>query len=178
MSLHIPKLSLTVKAKLLDETLKDYIPGSIVDLGQTIATKIDQHVREQNIGYYPALSYFSDGDVVEPYLLDAVDQVVDIVGRISEEQMMNVLAPIFSSIVINDLRNQVYGLPTVRLNDSNALENLYEHFIADTITFELIVTLIQKSADTDTLESKVRKMILRWLTDIFCEIDITSIRLL
>jgi len=178
MSLHFPKLSLTVKAKLPEQTLEDYIPGSIVDLGKTIATQIDLHVREQEVGYYPALSYFIGRDVVEVYLLDAIDQVVDIVARISEEQMMAVLTPIFSNVTVNDLRNQVYSLPTIRPHDESALEDLYDHFTPDTISFELILSLIQKTQNTDKLESKVRRMVLRWLQEVFAEIEVTSCRIL
>ena len=176
--LHFPKVSLTISATLPHAVIQQHVPGSVVDLGKIIAKNIDLYVREHQLGYYPALSYFADTDAVEAFLLDAVDQVADVVQRLSEQSILDVLIPIFSSVHIDSLRNKVYALPAMRLKDKKVIEKLNRHYCADTISFELQVTLIQREENTESLESKVKKMVMRWLTEVFEEVDITSVRLL
>ena len=176
--LHFPKVSLTLSTTLAHEMLRNDIPGSVVDLGKLVAKKIDAFVRENKLGYYPALSYFSDTDAVEPFLLNAIDQVAEVVQRVSHLQLMEVLEPIFSSVSMKDIQNQVYSLPKIRLKDPLVIEKLNQHYCADTISFELQVSLIQRDSNTEFLEAKVKKMLMRWLTDVFNDVNITSVRVL
>jgi len=175
--LHFPKVSLTINATLPHSVIQNHVPGSVVDLGKIIAKNIDAYVGENKLGYYPALSYFTDTDAVEAFLLDAIDQVADVVQRLSEQGVLDTLTPIFSTVHIDSLRNRVYTLPTMRLKDRHVIEKLNQHYCADSVSFELQVTLIQRDENTDSLEGKVKKMVMRWLTDVFEEVDITSVRL-
>jgi len=176
--LHFPKLSLTINATLPHSIIQQHVPGSVVDLGKIIAKNIDAYVGKNKLGYYPALSYFSDTDAVEDFLLDAIDQVAEVVQRLSEQGILDTLTPIFSTVHVDSLRNRVYTLPSIRLKDRNVIQKLNQHYCADSISFELQVSLIQRDGNTDSLDGKIKKMVMRWLTDVFEQVEITSVHML
>ena len=67
-------------------------------------------------------------------------------------------------------------MPPVRPNHANALERLTKHYTADTIKFELLVTLLRKDNDQrgDAAEAYARKMIFRWLKGVFENVEVRA----
>ena len=67
-------------------------------------------------------------------------------------------------------------LPPVRPNQPSALQQLIEHCTPNRVRVELQVSLFRKDTDNhgEAMEGYARKMIYRWLSDIFDDVEVTS----
>ena len=177
-SLYVARIGLTVRAKLPRQIFEQYLPAPIEVMSQNLAEKIDQYVQQHKLGYYPALDYFKQGDDIPAYLLDAADQISTVAMSVAQQQVLNLLQPVFSSVRVESMLSLAYALPPVRPGQSNGLQRLTEHLTPDTVKFELYVTLLQKHKAESGIETSAKKIVWRWLGDLFEELEITTARLL
>ncbi|WP_455203380.1 hypothetical protein [Kaarinaea lacus] len=176
--LHIAKVALIVRAKLPREVLQQHLPAPIESLGDQLANQANQYATEHQLGYFPALEFFQGQGGVDEFLLDAAEQISTFSLVVTRQEVMRVLQPIFSSVRITDLQSLAYTMPTVRPNQPHALKRLAEHYVADKVKFEVIVTLIQRQEPPPGIEKSAKQMAARWLSEVFEELEVTSARLL
>jgi len=176
--LHIAKIELTIKAKLPREALQQHFPAPVETLGEQLAQQAMDYAAQHQLGYYPALEFFQDNGGVDGYLLDAVGQISLLAATMTKQEVARVLQPVFSSVRIGVVQSLAYTLPPVRASQPNAKRLLAEHYLPDKVKFEAFVTLMQKKPPQAGIENAARQIALRWLDEIFPEIEVTSARLI
>lgn len=177
--LQLARFSLGVTGRVPLAVLARHFPAPVEDLSRAVAGKIDCFVRQQALGYYPAIEFFRDRtDIIEPYLMDAFDQVAAASQSLAQQGALAMLQPLFSSVTCNSIITLGYALPRVRPNDSDAQQTLILHLTPNRVKLELTLTLFQKQAPTDSLAPAVKMMVLHWLTEVLEEMDVIYARLL
>jgi hypothetical protein len=177
-SLHIAKIALTIKAKLPLQALQQHFPAPVETLGEQLAQQVMDYVREQSLGYFPALEYFQEQGGIEDYLLDATAQMSLLTVTMTKQEVSRVLQPVFSSVQVGTVQSLAYTMPSIRPSHPQAGKLLAEHYLPDKVKFETVVTLLQKTKPEPGIEKAARQIALRWLDEIFPEIEVTSARLL
>ena len=174
--MRIEKARVGVLVKVPEHAMSRHLPCSAERVGTELAQAIDNYVRDQQLGYYPALEFFRNVDAIDQDLLDSADQIAWLVSKLAREEIQVRLRPIFATVKFDSIQTVAFALPPVRPQQKDALEHLGWHYTPDTIKIELVLSMLRK--DTDTAERKVetyaRKMIYRWLRDKFEYVEITS----
>jgi hypothetical protein len=162
--------------KVPEETLLRHLACSPSRLGWELAKEIDSYVREQSLGYYPALEYFRKVDAIDKDLLDSADQVSWLMSKLARVEVQVKLRPIFSKVQFQSVQTLAFTMPPVRPNQAKALDKLAAFYTPTTVKLELVLSMIRK--DSDTAERKVetyaRKMVYRWLRESFESVEVTS----
>jgi len=176
--LHVARVGLTVRGQLPRHALEQHLPASLDSLGQQLANQIDDYVKQNDLGYYPALDFFKQQGYVDSYLLDAVDQVAQIAVTMTKDEVMQILTPVFSSVRVESVLSMAYALPTVRPGQNNAMQQLALHYIPDIVKFELFVTMLQRREPEPGIADGAKKIAWRWLKDAFEDMEVTAARLI
>jgi len=177
-SLHIAKIELTVKAKLPREALQQHFPAPLETLGEQLAQQVVDYAEQHQLGYFPALEYFQENGGIDGYLLDAAGQISLLAVTMTKQEVARVLQPVFSSVRVGIVQSLAYTMPPMRPAQANAKKLLAEHYLPDTVKFEVFVTLMQKRPPEAGIENAARQIALRWLDEVFPEIEVTSARLI
>ncbi len=175
--LHVIKTRLILQTRVAEEVLLQHIPASPRVVGEELAAQVDAHVRDQGLGYYPALEFFQaqDNQAVESDLLDAAQNIAWFAGNLIQEEIQRRLRGAFSNIQIETLQCTAFTLPRVRLNQGNALELLAEHYTPDDYRVSLLLSSLYKHTHARAdAEDVARKKVLRHLRGIFVDLRINS----
>lgn len=176
-NLHVARIALTIKAKLPHEALQQHFPAPVETLGEQLAQQVMDYVAEQSLGYFPALEYFQENGGIDAYLLEATGQMSLLSVTMANQEASRILQPLFSSVRIGTVQSLAYTMPAVRPSQPQARQLLAEHYLPDKVKFEAFVTFLQKTAPEQGIENAARQIALRWLDDIFQEVEVTSARL-
>ncbi len=174
--MYIDRARVGVLITVSEDDLSQHLPCSPQRVGVELAQAIDAYAHKQALGYYPALEYFRNVDVLDKDLLDSAEQIAWLVSKLVREEVQKKLRPIFSTVQFETVQTQAFSMPPVRPNQKDALEKLTQFYTPNTIKLELILSMLRK--DTDLAERKAevyaRKMIFRWLRDSFEHVEVTS----
>jgi hypothetical protein len=172
---YVDKVLLGVLVQLPEKTISDSIasPGLI---GAEIAASVDDYVRENELGYYPALTYFRDNGAIDAELIHKAEQLAWRASKHARELIQTGLRPIFSTVRFRSVQPQAFLMPTVRPGQPGALKKLSQHYSPDIIRLELVLSLLRKDNDSGerSTELYARKMIYRWLREPFEMVEVTS----
>ena len=177
-TLHVATIAMTARATIPDYAFEQQFPSSLDTLGMQLARQVHDYVKQQQIGYYPALDFIKQQNCVEPFLFDALEQVAEFAMAMSEREIYSLLSPVFSNVVIESMQLIAYTMPVVRFAKDGDIAELARHFTPNAIKFDLHVSMIQKHEPSKTLDKAAKQMVLRWLSEPFKEIEVTSSRLL
>ena len=174
--MHIDRIALTLRVRLSTGDVWQSLPASAGKAGRELAEVVDRYCSEHALGYYPAIEFFRDVPAIDQNLIDNAERLAWVVSKKVREQVQSRLRPVFSSVKFRSIQTESFMLPPVRPNQPSALERLARHYTPDTVRLELLVSLLRKDQDErrDAMEGYARKMVHRWLSSIFDEVEITS----
>lgn len=173
----IAKVALSLTLKVGETILKRHLVSSPGVMGKVLASEIDTYVREHNIGYYPAIDYFRDKPGIDADLLKVIEETGWIVCKIARELLVSDLKPAFSHIQIQSIKPVAFTLPSIRLNQNDACDQLAHHLTVNNVKVGMIASSIEKISQTDDIEKLAERKIWRWLQDDFESIKVVSARL-
>ena len=152
------------------------LPLSAEKIGRELAEVIDRYCRDHALGYYPAIEFFRQVADFDQALIDDIERIAWAASKRVREQMQLRLRPVFSTVKFQSIQTEAFGLPPVRPGRSGELERLAEHYTPNRIKVELQVSSLRKEGDDrgEAMEGYARKMIFRWLSDIFEEVEVTA----
>ena len=174
--MQVDHISLILRLKVPGEILQSHLHSSPVEVGEELARVIDRYTRKHGLGYYPAIEFFRHVPEIDEDLIENAEQIAWVVSKVAREQVQSRLRPIFSCVKFQSIQTEAFTLPSVRPNSPSALEQLKSHYTPDTVRLELLVSMLRKDNDQrgDAAETYARKMIYRWLRDVFEDVDVTA----
>ncbi|MGF1642445.1 MAG: hypothetical protein ACFCUJ_02305 [Thiotrichales bacterium] len=180
MPLVFAHLNLHLRLQLHPETLRARLAASPAAIGRQLAEQISAYERQHLLGYYPALDYFRQLEDcgVERELIDAAESVAWVTAQLTRQETVQKLRPVFSSIEVRSVQNEAFSMPSVRPRQKDALDALVQHYTPDKIKLGLKVSLLQKRAQSEGLESFTRKMAHKWLRDSFATLEVLHVNLI
>ena len=178
--MQVDKISLTLRLQFSESALHQHITASPVKAGKALAIAVDNYSRENDLGYYPAIDYFEQVDTFDKDLVKAVERISWQVSKFARQEIQKRLRPIFATVKFQSVQTEAYALPGVRPGHESALEHLSEHYTPDTLKVELQLSMLRKENDhrEGAAEGYARKMMFRWLGDLFESIEVTSSRVM
>lgn len=174
LKIHFIKVALTITIKVSEDILEQEVATSPAFVGEEMARQVHAYVKKNSLGYYPALDYFQDMDVLESELVDTAHGIAWVVSEMVRSEVISRLRPAFSRTEIEGMQSTAYIMPTVRPNHPNAIYELAEHYTPDEVKITLLATSIEKSPKTDGMEKLAAHKVRRWLDHHFDTVVVTS----
>jgi len=147
-------------------------------VAKQLAEQLDAYARRESLGYYPALGYARDRGAVDEQLLAALDQLTWLGTSLVGQELRSRLRPLFASVQIQSMQAVAYSMPQVRPGQLNAARRLTEHLTANRARFDLLLTLLRRSPDAGGLQSYIKRVSHRHLSQAFDTIEIANIKVL
>lgn len=177
MGLHLNRISLTLVAQLPPEPFERHLAASPYAVGEALVEQVTAYVRENQLGYYPALDFFQQQGGIEPELLEAVEQIAWFSARLVREEVLRKLRPVFSTVSFQSQQAVAFTMPSVRPSQLNAYNDLLLHYTPDTVKAGLMVTSFQKQDRSEAMTKWAKNSCYRWLKESFDTFEITSAEL-
>jgi hypothetical protein len=175
-SIHFVTVAVHLTVTLPADALERRAASAAVVVGAALAEAVDDYVRREGLGYYPALGYFREVGGMDESLLDAAAGLAWLATELAQEELKRRLRQVFSRVEVDAVQPVAFTLPAVRPGQKGALERLARHYTPDTLKVGLLLTSLQKHAATLGMEQSVRRTLWRWLRERFAAMDIASAR--
>lgn len=173
--IQILKTAVTLTVTVSLETLRQEMGEPVVAIGPALASEIDQHVRDNKLGYYPALDFFIHNQAVEPELVAAAEHVAAMVAEMARRTIQVRLREPFSHIRFEHIQPLAMTMPRVRPGDANAMALLSEHMSPNHIRMTVIASSIEKAGiNTEDYEKLVAHKMRNWLEPEFEAVQLTE----
>lgn len=169
---------LSAVAVVPESVFERHSPYMPRQLGGMLAEAVCDYVQQNDLGYYPALDYFHDKQLLRPDLLDALEQLAWLAASLTREEVRVKLRPLYSGVAFQSVQVVAYSMPQVRPNQTHALARLAEHYTPNSVKFDLMLTLLRKNAENDNLSSFIRQASFRHLEESFDLVDINTVKVL
>ena len=176
MVLQLSQIAMSLKLRVPVDAIERHVTASPVVVGNEIAQQIHAHVKQHQLGYYPALDYFQTQEGVDKELLAAVENITWVVSGIVRNEILRTMRPVFSKLHFEAIQTVAFTMPTVRPTQKDALELLARHFTADVVKVSLIATLIQHFQDEVFAEKMAEGLAHRWLQGTFANVEVSGVR--
>lgn len=172
------KSAATILLKINQDTLESNLAASPHIVGEELARQINDYVKQENLGYYPAMDYFLGNPAIDQDLIDTAQGIAWVVAELVRSEIRSRLRAAFSHVEIEDLQSLAFTMPGIRLNRANALRELARHYTPNIEKVTLIVSSIERRPDIAGLDRLVGHKIVRWLSPHFDEVKVTSVRII
>ncbi len=158
--------------------LKQHLGAMSASLGTDLARAVDAVVRNQHLGYFPALEYFADRPGMDAKLMTTAIDLANAVRRHVRREVQQHLVPFFSQVVIKRITSPAFTLPRVSTHQADALEALARHYLPNSVRLDLVLSSVEKGSGLDNLDKAATRRVLWNLRDYFERVDVTDARVL
>jgi len=131
------KVALSIDLKIMHSIIEQHVAASPYVVGIELARQIDFYVREQHLGYYPALDYFHGKDIIDSDLYNTAESIAWLLENLTQQSLRTHLRPLLGELQFDSTHVQIFVLPHVRPNQSNALHGLTTHLTPDHLRVSL-----------------------------------------
>lgn len=178
MGLQIHRIGLSLWVTLAHEVLEQHLALSSARVAEAMAEQVDNYVRKEKLGYYPALDYFREYQLIDGELIDTTDNITWLASNLVREEIQRKLRGIFSTVSVEHIQSQSFLMIPLRPGQPNARHQLTQLYQANRLKLELEVSLIMRQAGEEGVEALTRKMVARNLAPSFEKLEITSSHLI
>ena len=172
------KIALSIDLKILHSIIEEHIAASPYVVGVELARQIDRYVREQQLGYYPALDYFHGKDIIDADLYNTAESIAWLLENLTQQTLRIHLRPLLSEVQFDSTHVQIFILPHVRPGQNNALHSLTAHLTPDHLRVSLTGILKFGEKDERNLINKTVYEINNALDELFSLHTINGIKLI
>jgi hypothetical protein len=172
--IHVVSVAASLILAVPDRVLENHSAASPTVVGEELARATHAWVRENRLGYYPALDFLHDAQALPDELVDAASNIAWLARELVKDEVRRRLRQVFSQVRIDALQSVAFTMPRVRPASPNALQGLAQHFTPDSVRVGLTVSMLRKQPVADGMEEYARRMLWRWLKDRFSAMEVTS----
>ena len=172
--LHVSKIHITLVVTVPREALERHLPSSAEIVGEQLTEQVLAAVRENNIGYFPALDYFQKQGGIDEDLMDAAETIGWFASKIVREEVQRKMRAFFSTISFQSVQCLAFTMPSVRPNQPNAYQALVEHYTPNTVKLNLLATVLKKQEKPEGLANWAKQLFKRNLDDSFDKFEVTQ----
>ncbi len=173
----VTQVALGVRIVLDPESMDEHAAASADVVGGELARQVSDYVRENRLGYYPALDYFKDQPgILDADLLNAADNLSWLATRLVREEVRKRLRPLFASMRFDAMQSLAFTMPTVRPGQPNALTRLTEHYTPNVVKLDLTASIMTRHDTGQDMKGHSSHQVYRWLKDHFQEVEVTNSR--
>ena len=175
-TLGIVPVALTIQVVMAPERLEALLNTAERNLGRTLAERVDQIVRAERLGHYPALGFFEGHPGMDPELIGTAKALAaQIRKRVKREVQMH-LWPVFSGVQIERATTLAFTLPRMTPAQPDALTRLAQHYFPNAVRLELVLSMLDKQRHLEEAEKFSSHKVMRNLRDVFDSVRVTATR--
>jgi hypothetical protein len=167
-------IAVEVVVTIADDDLVHQFGDLVSGVGATLAEAVSSITDQEQLGYYPALSYFQQRDDFDQAMLDSAMHIFHMVCDITRETVRAHLRTLLKGIEVSQVQAVAETMPRVRPGQVDAGHLLARHYTPTAIRLH-ITGEPRETADgfpsTDTITSHIRSL----LGERFLRVDVTSI---
>jgi len=172
----VANVVVTLLVRVSADELEQHLVSSPRVLGSQLAEAVDTHVRRENLGYYPPLSYYYDKLLLDQELLNVTREIAWFVNEYVRERVRRQLQLVFSQVRISQLQSLAFTMPSVRTSDADALQLLARHYTPDTVRLSLLLSSVEKEPVPKDIQRLAEYKVVHWLQEYFAHLEIVSSR--
>lgn len=174
--LGIVQVALRVQVELAPDRLHAVLSEADRRIGHDLAVCVDRIVREEGLGYYPAIEYFDGHPGVEAALIERVKDVAAQIRKRVKREVQTHLWPVFSSLQIEQAESLAFTLPRISPARKDSLDRLAAHLFPNRVRLDLILATLDKHARLEEAESITSTKAVRNLRDVFASVEVSAVR--
>jgi hypothetical protein len=174
--LGIARVALTLQVVIAPEKLDALLTEADKTLGARLAERVDAWVREQRLGYYPAVDFLADQGAIPEADLEALRELAATVRKRVKREVQTHLWPVFSSVHIERTKSLAFQLPRVTPGKPQAREELARHYFPNGVRLELLLTSLDKHSRLEEVAAFTEQKVMRNLKDEFETISVSAVR--
>ena len=175
-SLGVAQVALTLQVEISPDRLEALISEADQRIGLELAARVDEIVRTEKLGYYPALDYFANHPQMPAALLENVKSLAALIRKRIKREVQTNLWPVFSSLQIERAQTLAFTLPRITPAQRDAAENLARHFFPNIVRLELRLSTLDKHNRLEEVEKFTTQKVVRNLRDAFDSVAVTAVR--
>ena len=171
--LHITKIHISLKVKILNELLERYLASSAPAVGEALTEEVLKSVKKNNMGYFPALEYFQNQGDLDNDLMDAAETIGWFSAKIAREEVQNKMRGFFSIISFQSVQTIAFTMPSVRPSQHNAHHALIEHYTPNVVKLDIVASVLKKD-QLDGMANWAKQLFRRNLENSFEDMEVTQ----
>ena len=175
-ALGIARVALTLQVVIAADKLEALLSEADKTLGDRLAARVDGWVREQKLGYYPAIDFLAEQGVIPADELEALRILAATVRKRVKREVQTRLWPIFSSVHIERTRSQAFLLPRVTPGKPHARETLAQHYFPNAVRLELLLSSLDKHGRLEDVAIFTEQKLMNSLRDEFVSLNVSAVR--
>ena len=170
----ITQIHISLQITLSKQALEKHLPASAEVVGETLTEDILKHVKQQNLGYFPAIDYFEKQGVMDEDLIDAAETIAWFAAKLAREEVQIKLRPFFSKIEFQSVKCTAFGMPSVRPNQIDAWQALVEHYTPNQVKIDVLASVLKKNNQQQGMANWAKQLFRRNLAGSFEQLEITA----
>lgn len=174
--LGIARVALTLQAVIAVEKIDALLSEADKTLGPRLAERVDAWVRDQKLGYYPALDFLVDQGVVTPEEIEALRHLSATIRKRVKREVQTQLWPIFSSVHIERASTLAFMMPRVTPGKREACQELARHYFPNAVRLELLLSSLDKHNRLEDVATFTEQKLMHNLRDDFESIRVSAVR--
>jgi hypothetical protein len=174
--LGIARVALTLQVVIAPDKFDALLTEADKTLGARLAERVDAWVREQKLGYYPAIDFLADQGVISAADIEALRNLAATVRKRVKRDVQTQLWPVFSSVHIERAKSLAFQLPRVTPGKPQAREELARHYFPNGVRLELVLASLDKHSRLEEVAAFSEQKVLRNLRDAFESVSVSALR--
>ena len=175
-TLGVVPVALTLQVTIAPERLEVLLSAAEMNLGHTLAARVEAIVRTDKLGYYPALDFFDGHPDMDQELITMAKSLAAQIRKRVKREVQTHLWPVFSSVRIERATSLAFTLPRMTPAQPEALEKLAQHYFPNIVRIELVLSTLDKLHRLEEVENFSAQKVMRNLRDAFETVHVTASR--
>lgn len=174
--LGIARVALTLQLTIAPEKLEALLREADRQLAVALAARVDAWVRDQKLGYYPALEFLVAQGVVQAEEFEALRTLAATLRKRVKRDVQTCLWPVFSSVQIERAQSMAFLLPRVTPGKPDAVRLLAQHYFPNAVRLELMLATLDKLNRLEDVIAFSEQKVVRNLRDAFETVAVSAAR--
>jgi len=173
VQLHVTKIHVSLKVKIPDQSLQQYLASSASVVGEALTEAVLKSLKENDVGYFPALEYFQNQGELDDDLMDAAETIGWFAAKLAREEVQSKMRGFFSTLHFQSVQTVAFTMPSVRPNKHNAHQALIEHYTPNVVKLDIVASVLKKD-QLEGMANWAKQLFVRNLENSFEEIEVTQ----
>jgi hypothetical protein len=176
-SVVVLQFALSLRVGVTPAFLRQRLGALSGSLAVDLAAAVYAYVREQQLGYFPALDYFTDHPGLDQNLLSTFVEMTGDVRDHARREARRHLVPVFSQASVERVTSPAFTLPPVNLRQTDVLAALAHHYHPGVARLDLVVSSVERGQAVPVDGSKIAARRAVWsLRDYFQQVEVLDTR--
>ncbi len=173
----ITRIHVSLQVKLPGAELEKHLSASAEVVGELLTEQMLENVKQQGLGYFPAIDFFQQQGLMDEDLIDAAETIGWFAAKLAREEVKRHLRPFFSTLEFQSVKCNAFGMPAVRPNQLDAWPALVKHYTPNQVKIDLIASVLKKHDQSEGMVNWANQLFKRNLQGVFETLEITAVSL-